>query len=184
MPSARCRVRNWLTRAPWGRMCCRSTRTLDEVAASVQRLAERLDAVAEGDRIAARMNSSIEETAEAVRDRVPRRVFFAEWLDPPFSAGHWVPEMVALAGGRDVIGVAATPSRSVTGRGDGGSIPSWSSLARADLVRRKPPDELQVSSFPARLWWSTATATSRDRLRGWLTASGSLRTLFHPDAVR
>ena len=58
-------------------------RTLDEVAASVRRLAERLDAVAEGDRIAARMNRSIEETAEAVRGRVPRRVFFAEWLDPP-----------------------------------------------------------------------------------------------------
>lgn len=89
-------------------------RRLDEVAASVRRLAARLDAVAEGDRIAARMKCSIEETAEAVRGRVPRRVFFAEWLDPPFCAGHWIPEMVSLAGGRDVIGVAAMPSRSVT----------------------------------------------------------------------
>jgi iron complex transport system substrate-binding protein len=89
-------------------------RTLGEVAASVRRLAARLDAVAEGDRIAGRMNRSIEETAESVRGRVPRRVFFAEWLDPPFCAGHWVPEMVALAGGRDVIGVAGKPSRSVT----------------------------------------------------------------------
>ena len=89
-------------------------RTLGEVAASVRRLAARLDAVAEGDRIAGRMNRSIEETAESVRGSVPRRVFFAEWLDPPFCAGHWVPEMVALAGGRDVIGMAGTPSRSVT----------------------------------------------------------------------
>ena len=89
-------------------------RTLGEVAASVRRLAARLDAVAEGDRIAGRMNRSIEETAESVRGSVPRRVFFAEWLDPPFCAGHWVPEMVALAGGRDVIGVAETPSRSVS----------------------------------------------------------------------
>jgi iron complex transport system substrate-binding protein len=89
-------------------------RTLGEVAASVQRLAARLDAVAEGDRIASRMSRSIEETAESVRGRVPRRVFFAEWLHPPFCAGHWIPEMVALAGGRDVIGVAGTPSQSVT----------------------------------------------------------------------
>jgi iron complex transport system substrate-binding protein len=89
-------------------------RTLGEVAASVRQLAARLDAVAEGDRIAGQMNRSIEETAESVRGSVPRRVFFAEWLDPPFCAGHWVPEMVALAGGRDVIGVAETPSRSVT----------------------------------------------------------------------
>jgi iron complex transport system substrate-binding protein len=87
--------------------------TLGEVAASVRRLAVPLDAVAEGDRIAAQMSRSIKETADTVRGRVPRRVFFAEWLEPPFCAGHWVPEMVALAGGRDVIGVAATPSRSV-----------------------------------------------------------------------
>jgi iron complex transport system substrate-binding protein len=89
-------------------------RTLGEVVASVQLLAKRLGAVAEGEPIAALMRSSIEDSAELVRGRPPRRVFFAEWLDPPFCAGHWVPEMIALAGGRDVIGVAATPSRSVT----------------------------------------------------------------------
>jgi iron complex transport system substrate-binding protein len=89
-------------------------RTLGEVAASVRLLAERLEVVTEGERIASQMMRSIEQTAELVRGRVPRRVFFAEWLDPPFCAGHWVPEMIELAGGRDVVGVAATPSRSVT----------------------------------------------------------------------
>jgi ABC-type Fe3+-hydroxamate transport system substrate-binding protein len=56
-------------------------RTLGEVAASVRRLAVPLDAVAEGDRIAAQMNRSIKETADTVRGRVPRRVFFAGSLD-------------------------------------------------------------------------------------------------------
>ena len=37
-----------------------------------------------------------------------RRVFCLEWLDPPFASGHWVPEMVALAGGMDVL---ARPKR-------------------------------------------------------------------------
>jgi len=97
-------------------------RTLGEVAASVQLLAERLGAVAEGERVVAHMRSSIDETARLVRDRPFRRVFFAEWLEPPFCAGHWVPEMIALAGGRDVIGVAATPSRSVT----------WAEVAELD----------------------------------------------------
>jgi iron complex transport system substrate-binding protein len=50
----------------------------------------------------------------AVRERVgeapPRPVFVAEWLDPPYAAGHWIPEMVALAGGRDVLGRAGAPS--------------------------------------------------------------------------
>jgi len=89
-------------------------RTLGEVAASVQRLAARLDAKDVGDRIAVEMLLSIEETTELVRGCLPRTVFFAEWLDPPFCAGHWVPEMVALAGGHDAIGVAGTPSRSVS----------------------------------------------------------------------
>jgi iron complex transport system substrate-binding protein len=89
-------------------------RTIGEVAASVRRLAARLGAVAEGDRIADGMARSIEETSDAVRGLAPRRVFFAEWLDPPFCAGHWLPEMVALAGGHDVIGTAGIPSRSVT----------------------------------------------------------------------
>jgi iron complex transport system substrate-binding protein len=38
----------------------------------------------------------------------------AEWLDPPFAAGHWVPEMVELAGGEDVLGVAGRPSYATT----------------------------------------------------------------------
>lgn len=38
------------------------------------------------------------------------RVACLEWLDPLFIAGHWVPEMVGLAGGRDVLGRARLPS--------------------------------------------------------------------------
>jgi iron complex transport system substrate-binding protein len=39
-----------------------------------------------------------------------RRVFVSEWLDPPFAAGHWLPEMVAAAGGVEVLGRARRPS--------------------------------------------------------------------------
>lgn len=39
-------------------------------------------------------------------------VMLLEWIDPPFSAGHWSPELIDLAGGREVIGVAG--QRSVT----------------------------------------------------------------------
>ncbi|MGZ4430961.1 MAG: cobalamin-binding protein, partial [Gaiellales bacterium] len=41
-------------------------------------------------------------------------VFVAEWLDPPFAAGHWVPEMVELAGGVDVLGRSGRPSYPTT----------------------------------------------------------------------
>jgi iron complex transport system substrate-binding protein len=41
-------------------------------------------------------------------------VFVAEWLDPPFAAGHWVPEMIARGGGREVLGRAGEPSFRTT----------------------------------------------------------------------
>jgi iron complex transport system substrate-binding protein len=55
---------------------------------------------------------------EAVRDRTARsasrpRVACLEWLDPLYIAGHWVPEMVQIAGGTDILGTAAEPSAKV-----------------------------------------------------------------------
>jgi iron complex transport system substrate-binding protein len=36
-----------------------------------------------------------------------------EWLDPPFSGGHWVPEMVEIAGGREVLGKTGVKSARI-----------------------------------------------------------------------
>ena len=88
--------------------------TLGEVADSVRTLASRLGVVARGDEIAARMLATIARVAMSVRGLPPRRVFFAEWIDPPFCAGHWLPEMIELAGGQDVFGRTGQPSRSTT----------------------------------------------------------------------
>ena len=42
------------------------------------------------------------------------RVFVLEWPDPPFNAGHWVPDMVEAAGGEPVLAVAGERSRRLT----------------------------------------------------------------------
>jgi iron complex transport system substrate-binding protein len=89
-------------------------RTLGDVAGSVRLLGSRLGAVARGEDVAARMEEAIDEAAAGVRGLTRRRVFFAEWVDPPFSAGHWLPEMIELAGGEDVLGRAGEPSRPTT----------------------------------------------------------------------
>lgn len=49
-------------------------------------------------------------------------VMLLEWIDPPFCAGHWNPELVELAGGCETIGKKNQPSRSVT----------WQSVVNAD----------------------------------------------------
>jgi iron complex transport system substrate-binding protein len=50
-----------------------------------------------------------------VAERAERpRVAFLEWLQPFYVSGHWVPEMIELAGGQDVLGRVHTPSFRVT----------------------------------------------------------------------
>ena len=53
------------------------------------------------------------EQIVADRDERPR-VAFLEWLQPFYVGGHWVPEMIELAGGHDVLGRVHTPSFRVT----------------------------------------------------------------------
>jgi iron complex transport system substrate-binding protein len=89
-------------------------RTLGEVADSVRVVGHRLGVPVRGELVAARMLEDIERAAALVQGLRRRRVFFAEWIDPPFCAGHWLPEMIELAGGEDVLGHAGQPSRSTT----------------------------------------------------------------------
>jgi len=44
----------------------------------------------------------------------PRRVVSLEWIDPPFAAGHWVPEQVRRAGGWDLLGTNGEPAQITT----------------------------------------------------------------------
>ena len=54
------------------------------------------------------------DALEATPKQANPRVLVLEWSDPPFSAGHWVPEMVAAAGGTDVLGAPGAVSRRLT----------------------------------------------------------------------
>lgn len=56
----------------------------------------------------------IAQVAEAVADVPRRKVVFLEWTDPLFCGGHWVPEMVAMAGGDDPLGRAGEDSVRMT----------------------------------------------------------------------
>jgi iron complex transport system substrate-binding protein len=74
----------------------------DEAVGLVEILRERLAEIE---------NRVLERRLEGVR---PRRVVCLEWLDPPFAAGHWVPEQVRRAGGWDLLGRPGEPSAETT----------------------------------------------------------------------
>lgn len=85
-------------------------RTINEVAESVAFLGAQLGVAAKGKQVADHMLERIENVRRAVVGRKRPRVFIAEWLDPPFASGHWIPEMVDAAGGIDVLGKPGLPS--------------------------------------------------------------------------
>jgi iron complex transport system substrate-binding protein len=78
-------------------------RTLDEVIGSVTELAERLGVRERGVAVAETMRAKIEGVRSAVAGRERPRVFMAEWMDPPYGSGHWLPEMVEAAGGTNLL---------------------------------------------------------------------------------
>jgi iron complex transport system substrate-binding protein len=86
--------------------------TLDDVLADIPRLAEAAGAPEAGDELHARAQRRIAAVAAAVAGAPRPRVAAIEWLDPLFLGGHWVPTMIELAGGVDVLGVAGAKSRT------------------------------------------------------------------------
>jgi iron complex transport system substrate-binding protein len=89
--------------------------TVDDVIDDVVRIGDAAGRPTEGQRLAAHLRDRIEAVHDRVRDIAHRpRVVCIEWLSPLFVAGHWVPEMVRLAGGQDVLSQPGSPSRVMT----------------------------------------------------------------------
>ena len=86
--------------------------TLDGVFADITRVGEALELRDEAQELAAGLRYRLRRVeSRARRARARPRVLVLEWLDPPYVAGHWVPELVALAGGDDMGSAAGEPSR-------------------------------------------------------------------------
>ena len=84
--------------------------TLDDVLATIDEVGHRTGRSAEADRLVASLRTRLAAVVAAVEGRDTPRVLVLEWTDPPFAPGHWIPEMVALAGGVPALGVAGARS--------------------------------------------------------------------------
>jgi iron complex transport system substrate-binding protein len=96
---------------------------LEDVLADVLHVGARLGRPAVAERLVDELRARL-AAVERARRGLPRLTVVAlEWLDPPFLGGHWVPQMVALAGGRDPFGIAP---------GERSRRTSWDEIAAAD----------------------------------------------------
>jgi len=86
--------------------------TLGEVLADVPRLAVASGAPEAGERLAAELGERLDAVERAVEGARRPRVAALEWLDPVYVGGHWVPQMIQLAGGEDMLGMPGEKSRT------------------------------------------------------------------------
>jgi iron complex transport system substrate-binding protein len=86
--------------------------TLGEVLADIPRLADATGVPEAGERLAEEVGERLEAVEQAVEGVRRPRVAALEWLDPVFVGGHWVPQMIELAGGEDVLGLPGEKSRT------------------------------------------------------------------------
>jgi iron complex transport system substrate-binding protein len=106
------------------------------------------------------LEQSLRRRIEAVRRKTRklprRRVFCMEWLDPVFASGHWVPEMVEMAGGRDPLASQGKESRRVEWAAVVEAAPETLILMPCGLSRKQTLRELR--GVMARPGWGSIPA--------------------------
>jgi iron complex transport system substrate-binding protein len=95
---------------------------LADVYRDVMRIAEAIGRPEAGKKLVASMQARFDAVAKLVAGRPKRKLAFIEWVDPPMSGGHWMPELIATAGGVSCFGETGQPSPWI----------SWKDVAKAN----------------------------------------------------
>jgi iron complex transport system substrate-binding protein len=136
--------------------------TIGDVFADVRRVGDLTGRTVEAAALLAELARRLETVRRAVAAKARPRVLALEWLDPPFAAGHWVPEMIDLGGGIDVVGTPGGHSARLT----------WDQVAATepDVIVAMPCgfDEAgareQIATFADRPEWRSLRAVRDGRV--------------------
>jgi iron complex transport system substrate-binding protein len=88
--------------------------SLADIFEDIRRVAQMCDVPERAEKLVRNLSERIENVRERAA-RIPgrQRCFLMEWVDPPFCSGHWGPELVEIAGGRDPLGRKHQPSAQI-----------------------------------------------------------------------
>lgn len=90
-----------------------SPQTLRGIEENILAVGEATNTLSAAEALVKGNRDRINRVRSAVKSAPVRRVAFLEWFDPIFAAGHWVPEMIELAGGKDPLGKSGSDSERV-----------------------------------------------------------------------
>jgi iron complex transport system substrate-binding protein len=96
-------------------------RTLEEVLESINAVGQAAGVPGRAERLVAGLRARLARVGARVAGRPRPKAAVVEWVDPPFTAGHWVPDLVTAAGGMPVPGRPGEPSVAA----------SWAEIAAA-----------------------------------------------------
>ncbi|MGH2748621.1 MAG: cobalamin-binding protein [Actinomycetota bacterium] len=88
--------------------------TIDDVISGIEVVGRATDRIQKADALARELRDRVDRVRTRVDGRPRPKTLALEWADPPFVGGHWIPEMVAIAGGRDALGAPGKPSERTT----------------------------------------------------------------------
>jgi iron complex transport system substrate-binding protein len=88
--------------------------SLDDVLDSILLVGSRAGVPDRAELLVADLRSRLAAVSTKVAGRPRPRVAVIEWVDPPFTAGHWVPDLVRAAGGEPVVARPGQPSVETT----------------------------------------------------------------------
>ncbi len=160
--------------------------SLDDVLDSILAIGEAAGVPDRAAHLVAGLRARIGRVAERVAGRRRRRVAVIEWVDPPFTAGHWIPDLVSAAGGQPVAARPGELSVSTTWADIAAAAPELAIVApcgyhlagaagQAQLVARKLPG-VQVWAIDA----DGIVVRPGPRLVDGVEA---IAAILHPDAV-
>jgi len=171
-----------------------SPATLDGVLGHITALGWRLDAEGAADEVTNGMRLRLARVRAALAENETYpRVYVSEWLEPPYAAGHWVPDMVSAAGGIEIAGIAGEPSFRMRWTDVAGLEPDTVVLAPCGFDLDRTLSEVVTLDLSAHLLGTAARQESRVfavDANGYFSRPGPrlvdgvelLAYLLHPDA--
>jgi len=160
--------------------------SLDEVLDSILAVGERTGVPERATRLVGELRARLARTAAAVAGRRRPQVAVIEWVDPPFTAGHWIPDLVSAAGGEPVAARPGAPSVPV----------SWADIATAtpELIIVAPcgyhlPGAIEQAEAAARalpgvpVWAIDADGIVVRPGPRLIDGVEAISSIIHPDAV-
>ena len=130
--------------------------TIEDIFDNIRYVAELCGVNEAGEKLVADLEDRIDRIRKMTTRLKRRRVFMLEWLEPPFSPGHWVPQQVDIAGGISLLGEAGKKSVTTTYEAIAESDPETMVMIPCGYYKEDILRQLPQTVFPES--WKSITA--------------------------